>query len=215
MRFAFTTLQCRLGRRQIEPAIHRRAGAEPGQSHQIPTQPLAQRATAYSGMDDPFATERTAQLRRGQDACRGQIASARAQFAAPGFGAIDRKKQQRGSAAAHRFADPIEPGHCEAGATGEAERITTTLRQQGLDAVSETGRGQDRLPRGARKDPLGQCSIHYIPPRRQPQTPSGQPRGDIRHERPIGSDDKAQQRAAILALAGDDAAALWRAGCRG
>jgi hypothetical protein len=208
MRFAFTTLQCRLGRRQIEPAIHRRAGAEPGQSHQIPTQSLAQPTAADRGMDDPIATERTAQFRRRQDARRRPIAAACAQLPAPGFGAIDRKQQQRGSAAAHRFADPIEPGHREAGATGEAERVATALRQQRLDAVGETRRSQDRPPRSARKEPLRQRPIHYIAPRRQPQTPSRQPCRNIGHECPIGSDDKAQQCAAILARAGDDAAAL-------
>ena len=154
------------------------------------------------------AAESRAELGCCQHARRRQIAAARAQLPAPGFGAVDRKQQQRGSAAAHRFADPIEPGHREAGATGKAERVATALRQQGLDAVGETRRSQDRPPRSPRKEPLGQCPIHYIPPRRQPQTPSRQPRGDIRHQRPIGTDDKTQQCAAILARAGDDAAAL-------
>ena len=164
-------------------------------------------------MDDSFTTERAAQFRRGQDARRRQIAAERAQLAAAALGAIDREQQQRRLAAAHRLANPIKPRHRDPGAAGKAERVAAALRQQGLDAVGETRRGCDRPPRRASKDPLGQCPVHYIALRRQPQTPPRQARGDIRDQHPVRRDDKAQQSAAILALPGDDAAALRRAGC--
>ena len=119
------------------------------------------------------------------------------QLAAAAFGAVDRRQQHRCLAAAQSFADPLEPGDRQAGPAGQPDRIDTPLRQQSLDAIGERRRYRHRLPRGAREEPLGHRLFHYIAARRQPQTPSGQPPGDIGHELAAGTDDKTDQNRSV------------------
>ena len=78
------------------------------------------------------------------------------------------------------------------------------------DPVGKLGRRRNRPSRCPRENPLRHRPFHYIPARRQPQTPSGQPRGNIGHNRAVGTHDKTQQRAAVADFAGDDAATLRR-----
>ena len=70
------------------------------------------------------------------------------------------------------------------------------------------GGHHNRPARGARKQPLGDRPFHYIPARRQPQTPSGQPCGDVGHKLATRTDDKAQQAEPVADLSGYDAAPL-------
>ncbi len=112
----------------------------------------------------------------------------------------------------HRLAHPVEPGDGEAGPAGETQRVAAPPRQQALDAVGKLRRHRNRPPRRPREHPLCHRPLHYIAARRQPQTPSGKPRLDIGHDRAVGTHDKAQQRAAVADLAGDDAAALGSGG---
>src|SRR5205085_6128052 len=100
-----------------------------------------------------------------------------------------------------------EPGNGKPGPASQAKRITTPPRQQSFKALGKVRRHGDRAPRRPRKDPLRYCPRYYIPARRQPQTPSRQPRLDIWHDRAVGADDKADQRIAVAHLANGDAAA--------
>ena len=112
----------------------------------------------------------------------------------------------------YRVADPVEPGNRQAGASGKPERVDTTPGQQQFKPVRKIWRHRHGPSRRAGKDTLRHGAIHYIAARRQPQTASGEPLVDIGHDRPVGSDNKAQQPGAIAHLPGGDAAALWRRG---
>jgi len=103
-------------------------------------------------------------------------------------------------ACAERFVALVE--------TGQAKRIATPPRQLDFQTIGQVRRRNHRPPRCPRESPLRHRAFHYIPARRQPQTPSRQPRRDIRHHRAVGTNDKPYQRVAVAHLTGDDAAAL-------
>ena len=110
----------------------------------------------------------------------------------------------------YRVANPVEPGNRQAGPSGKPERVDTTPGQQHLKPVREIRRHRYGPPRRAGKGTLRHGAVHYIAARRQPQTPSRQPRLDIGHHGTVRADHKAQKAGAVAHLAGDDAAALRR-----
>ena len=57
----------------------------------------------------------------------------------PAFRAVQRDQQKPDLAPPHRVADPLEPGHREAGPAGEADCVVAPPRQQALDTVGELG----------------------------------------------------------------------------
>jgi hypothetical protein len=212
MRFGTTILWRRLCRHKIRPAtrteIDRRSGTQTGQPQQIEQQQPGERAAGYCRVHDPLAAKRAAELGRIQHSGRRQFATERRKLVAPAFRAIQRKQQKPGPAPAYRLTDPLETGDSETGPTGEADCIATAPRQEALDTVGKPGRRRNRPSRRPRENPLCHRPLHYIATRRQPQTPSGQPCFDIRHDRTVGTHDKPQQRTAVAHLAGHDAAAL-------
>jgi hypothetical protein len=208
MRFGTTILSHRPGRRKTHWFFQRRAGAKSSQPPQIEQQTPGQRSAAHRHMHDPLAAERRTKLFRRQHRDRRQVAPERAQLAAARIGAVERKQQKRGPPASHRLADPVEPGDGKAGAARQAKRIATPPRQLDFQTIGQVRRRNHRPPRCPRESPFRHRPFHYIPARRQPQTPSRQPRRDIRHHRAVGTNDKPYQRVAVAHLTGDDAAAL-------
>lgn len=154
------------------------------------------------------------QLSRRQHANQRGAACERADFAATALCPIDRGDQHGGLPAPRRLGDPFETSNREAGPPSEPDRVDAAPRQKSFEAIGEIARNRHRPARRTRKPSSGTSLLHYIPTRRQPQTPSRQPRRDIGHQLAAGADDKAQQRSAVVDLAGRDAPPLGSRGIR-
>ena len=202
-------------RRSVRPElVSTAAGPSAPRAARKPGQLLADRASSRRHslppptrrVHDPVAAERRAQLGRGQHLGARQIPRpARASLRRPPLGAVQRAQQQGGPPASHRLADPVEPGNRQAGPSGKPERVDNSAGP--ADASSRSARSggtDDRPPRRAREKPLRHGALHYIAARRQPQTPSGQPRLDIGHDRPV----RARRQSA--AAGRDRAPRRWR-----
>jgi hypothetical protein len=155
-----------------------------------------------------LAAKGCANLGRRQHADKRQIARERTHLAPRVCCPVDRRKQQGRLPCPGRLRHPREAANRKTRPPRKTYRIDATLHQKGLDAIDNVGGHHQRLARGSRKQPLGDRSFEYIPARRQPQTPSGQPRRNVRHQLAARTDDKAQQAETIADLAGRDTTTL-------
>ncbi len=144
---------------------------------------------------------------------RGRSRPSAASSASSAFRAVERGQSE---APPCRAAPPRRPGRTRRRPRqpGGQDRATsqTATRQQTLDAIGKLRRHRDRPPRRPREIRFATARSTISRRGDQPQTPSGQTRLDIGHDRPVRADDKAQQIAAIVRLAGDDAASPGRGG---
>jgi hypothetical protein len=186
--------------------------AQSGQLLEIEKQPPTQFSASHGGMHDPVATKGRAKLGSGQGIGARQIPRQLCQLSPPAGRTVSGAQQQGGPSASYRVANPVEPGNRQAGPSGQPERVDNAAGQQQFKPVREIRRHRYGPSRRAGKDTLRHGAVHYIAAWRQPQTASGEPLVDIGDDRPVGSDDKAQQPGAIAHFPGGDAAALRRGG---
>ncbi len=191
----------------FRPLDHR-VCAKAGNLLRIGDEPATERASPERCVYHVFATEGCANFCCPQHADKRQLARERPQLAAGACCPIDRRKQQGRLPCPGRVGHPLKAADRKAGPSCETDRIDTALRQKSLDAIRNVGGHHNRPARGARKQPLGDRAFHYIPARRQPQTPSGQPCSDVGHKLATRTDDKAQQAEPVADLSGYNAAPL-------
>ena len=92
-------------------------------------------------------------------------------------------------------------------AARQPEQVEAAPQQQRFDPLGEIGRHDDAPSRGLGEQVLGPGRGHYIPPRRQPQTATGQPALEVGHQLVTRPHHEAQQRRLVPLLARGQAAA--------
>jgi hypothetical protein len=106
------------------------------------------------------------------------------------------------------FRYPLKATHRNPSAPSNPDPVRASLHEQRLNPGCEPLRNHQRPAGSACKGTFYYRSLNYIPPRCQPQTPSGQTNANIGSKMAVRANDKAQQGLAIVDLTGHQAAAL-------
>jgi len=149
-----------------------------------------------------LAAKSRTNFRRRQHACERQTTAESLELAAPTLGSVDRREQSYGFAATHRLGNALEADDRKTRPARKPDRIDAALRERRLEAIGKAGGNSNRPACGPREQPFGQSPLDYIAARRQPQTPSGQPGGDVGDDFAARADDKAHKIGSVADVAG-------------
>jgi hypothetical protein len=147
--------------------------AKAGDLLRIGNEPIAKWSGPERRVYHMLAAKSRPNLCRRQHADKRQVARQRLHLPAGARRPINRGDEHSYLSCSDRVPHSLEPADSEASSASETNRINAALREESLDAVRKAGGNDNRPTRGARKEPLGDRPIHYIPARRQPQTASG------------------------------------------